>query len=500
MSALSSFLEVSRDDPLDDTPRLIFADWLQEQSDPSLAARGELLRVQCQLNGGRAPCPLRASLEERQHQLLQGHQADWLGALADFCQDCVFARGLVRATFEARTFVGRQFASQGKELLESGWVETVWLKKPARHLKAIAAAETLANLSGLDLDGAGLSDAGLVPLWHSRHTDRLRRLELANNALADVSVARLLDSSLAQGLLYLDLRNNAVSDAGVRLLLGSPLAQRLRWLELHGNALQPATQQQLADWHRDRQQTQPGQLPRRITNSIGMEMVLVPAGSFWMGGGGGNAGDRQVEIAQDFYLGVYPVTQQQWQAIMGTNPSYFSSTGEGRNEVQTISDVDLKQFPVEWVSWDDVQKFLRRFNAREKSKEWTYRLPTEAEWEYACRGGASSKEECSFHFYLDRPSNDLSSDQANFNDSLGRPTKVGSYRPNRLGLYDMHGNVWEWCQDIFRRIRRVMWRVIRGGSWRYHAEFCQAALHNGDEPAERGINLGFRLARVRAGS
>ncbi len=493
MSALSSFLESVRDDPLDDTPRLIFADWLQEQSDPLLASRGELLRVQCQLNGGRAPCPLRASLEERQHQLLQAHRADWLGAFVDFCQDCVFDRGLVRATLEARTFVGRKFAVQGKELLERAWVETVWLKKSARHIKAIAVTEALANLSGLDLDGGGLSDAELAPLWQSRHTGRLRRLELANNALTDVSMARLLASPLSQHLLYLDLRNNALSDTGIRLLLASPLAKRLRWLELHGNALEPATQKQLADWQRDRQQTQPGELPRRITNSIGMEMVLVPAGSFWMGGGGGKAGDEQVTLAPDYYLGIYPVTQKQWQTLMGNNPSWFSRDGDGRDQVQSITDEDLKQFPVERVSWEDAQEFIRRLNAREKNSGWTYCLPAETEWEYACRGGASSTEECSFHFYLDRPSNNLSSDQANLDYHLQRTTKVGSYQANRLGIFDMHGNVWEWCEDLDEG---GLDRMIRGCNWRGRGVRCTATDWDWLEPGSCSLRVGFRLLAV----
>src|SRR5271165_320359 len=137
---------------------------------------------------------------------------------------------------------------------------------------------------------------------------------------------------------------------------------------------------------------------RRLTNSLGMRLVLVPRGSFWMGDRGSQ---QQVEIAHEFYLGAFPVTQEQWQTIMGNNPSHFSRGGDlaaGRRKVKRISDADLRQFPVECVSWNDVQKFLKRLNAREKGDGLLYRLPTEAEWEYACRGGATSQEECAFNF------------------------------------------------------------------------------------------------------
>jgi uncharacterized protein (TIGR02996 family) len=148
---------------------------------------------------------------------------------------------------------------------------------------------------------------------------------------------------------------------------------------------------------------------RRLTNRIGMEFVLVPRGSFWMGGGGGKPGEKQVEMPHEFYLGVYPVTQGQWQDVMGSNPSWFSRTGGGKGKVRKIADADLHQFPVEQVSWEDVQEFIRKLNEQEPAQSgWVYRLPTEEEWEYACRGGASSLEECSFDFYFDRPTNDLS--------------------------------------------------------------------------------------------
>src|SRR5260370_19249589 len=127
-----------------------------------------------------------------------------------------------------------------------------------------------------------------------------------------------------------------------------------------------------------------------------------------------------------------------------------------------MKEEDLKQFPVESVSWDDAQKFITKLNEQEKGKGWLYRLPTETQWEYACRGGATSEEECSYDFYFAKPTNDLSSKEANFNGNvpwgkadkgpyLKRTAKVGSYAPNNVGLYDMHGNVWQWCEDLWEK-------------------------------------------------
>src|SRR5262249_48138360 len=137
---------------------------------------------------------------------------------------------------------------------------------------------------------------------------------------------------------------------------------------------------------------------RRLTNSLGMEFVLLLQGTFWMGGGGGLPGKKLVEITQDFYLGRYEVTQGQWQAVLGSNPSYFSRTGGGKDVVKDVPDAELKQFPVEKVSWEDAQEFVKKLNEAEKSSGWVYRLPTEAEWEYACRGAAASQKDCSFDF------------------------------------------------------------------------------------------------------
>ena len=242
-----------------------------------------------------------------------------------------------------------------------------------------------------------------------------------------------------------------------------------------------------------------------IGDGVTIRFSWVPAGNFFMGAGGGSHGEKQVEIEEGFALGIYPVTQHLWQAVMGDNPSWFSRNGDGKDNVKNLDNADLRQFPVECVSWDDTQQFIASLNQKFRSRDWLFRLPTEAEWEYSCRGGASFPYDCSFHFYLDRQTNDLCSTQANFNGNypdgdapeweyLQRPTTVGSYKSNRLGLYDMHGNVWEWCQDLSEEGSSD--RVIRGGSWFHRGLNCRAAARLWYAPDSVDYRLGFRLARV----
>jgi formylglycine-generating enzyme required for sulfatase activity len=143
------------------------------------------------------------------------------------------------------------------------------------------------------------------------------------------------------------------------------------------------------------------------------------------------------------------------------------------------------------------QEFVERLNARAKEKGWTYRLPTSAEWEYACRGGPlPHKEDYGFHYYLDRPTNELAPNKANIKTSkLQRTCKVGSYAANRLGLYDMHGNVFELCEDIAKRGGKALSR-LRGGGWLDDAVQCQASNVNLSEPSDNYEGGGLRLARV----
>jgi uncharacterized protein (TIGR02996 family) len=253
-----------------------------------------------------------------------------------------------------------------------------------------------------------------------------------------------------------------------------------------------------------------------LTNSLGMRLALIPPGRFWMGSLPGE-GDRsvsegprhEVEITRAFYLGVTPVTQEQFESVMGVNPSWFSSTGETERSVRSL---DTRTFPVDNVSWEDARQFCRLLSAlpAEKRAGRVYRLPTEAEWEYACRAGTSTP----FHFGFS-----LTSHEANIDGGfpwprslprgpyLQRTTSVGSYRPNAFGLYDMHGNVRDWCADWFaedyytqsprqdpRGARSGTSRALRGGSWHSLGEFCRSAYRGrGDIEGSDDTN-GFRVA------
>jgi formylglycine-generating enzyme required for sulfatase activity len=248
-------------------------------------------------------------------------------------------------------------------------------------------------------------------------------------------------------------------------------------------------------------------------NRLGMEFVLVPKGKSWLGGGnlvgkgnslvpeGNGKLGTEYESDDDFYLGAYEVTQEEYEKVTGLTPSYFSRTGAGKNAVKDITDADLKRFPVEGMSWDEAQSFLEKLNKLEKETGWIYRLPKEAEWEYACRGGPmADKSDSANNYYFGKPSMQLVDGQANWEhfNCLKRTCMVGSFKPNGLGLYDMHGNVAERCHD---RVPADMaeGRGGRGGSWSSVGKYCSAEARGRLVPTLALNALGIRVARVPSG-
>jgi len=218
------------------------------------------------------------------------------------------------------------------------------------------------------------------------------------------------------------------------------------------------------------------------------EMVEIPAGSFDMGSNSGEANEKpvhRVTFAKPFALGKTEVTQGQWIAIMGSNPSHFSACGDN--------------CPVEQVSWNDAQAFIQKLSTKTGKQ---YRLPSEAEWEYACRAG-SQQEYCGSDNADSVSWNSFNSGSFLFNT----PHPVATKKPNSLGLYDMSGNVWEWVEDSYRDTYEgaptdgSAWgdgsvRVLRGGSWGYDPKFSRAAARAKFSSTYRYFSYGFRLARM----
>ena len=225
-----------------------------------------------------------------------------------------------------------------------------------------------------------------------------------------------------------------------------------------------------------------------LGKGVKLDLVLIPAGKFVMGSPTSEKGrdddekQHEVTLTKPFYIGKYEVTQEQWESVMGNNPS---SRAKG------------DKLPVTDVSWEDCQEFIKKLNANTKGG---YRLPTESEWEYSCRAGTTT----AYSFW-----GKITPKDANYEDSnIGKPLAVGSYMPNAFGLYDMHGNVFEWCEDWYadypagavtdpRGPATGNACVLRGGSFVYKDSVARSSNRsNYVSPTDRFYNFGFRLART----
>ncbi len=240
--------------------------------------------------------------------------------------------------------------------------------------------------------------------------------------------------------------------------------------------------------------------PKEITVDLGggvkMELVLIPSGEFKMGSPDSDKDalpnekpQHRVRITKPFYLSKYPVTQMQWQAVMGSNPSAFNGPKN----------------PVEKVRWDDCQSFLRKFNVKVGTRRGKFTLPTEAQWEYACRAGSTTK------YYFGDDEMQLG-EYAWYGASTGRTTHpVGKKEPNAWGLYDMQGNVLEWCRDWYEDgyykespvddpagPTKGWLCVLRGGGWEGPASHCRSAFRGAFSPDSSASDVGFRVSLIPA--
>lgn len=258
--------------------------------------------------------------------------------------------------------------------------------------------------------------------------------------------------------------------------------------------------------------------PAGIKNAIGMLFVPIAKGKFKMGAPSDairNKGEEEheVEIATDFFMGAYEVTQQQYKTVLRDNPSAYCEGGKKESDVRHL---DTTNYPVEEVSWFDAEKFCKALSElpRERAAGRVYRLPTEAEWEYACRGGKLKAMPFQFGYTM-------SVGQANFDwriafgkaqtrNSLNQPCPVGNFEHNAFGLYDMHGNVREWCSDWYDKEyyrngpksdpqgpdKKGRYRVVRGGSWRQDGSFCRSTHREWQAPDKSDSHTGFRVVCV----
>jgi formylglycine-generating enzyme required for sulfatase activity len=246
-------------------------------------------------------------------------------------------------------------------------------------------------------------------------------------------------------------------------------------------------------------QTQPETAPgnktsftENLANGIRLEMVSLPAGKFLMGSSESDYEKPQHQVkVNSFAIGKYPITQAQYQAVMGNNPSGFKNN---------------PQNPVEKVSWNDAQAFCQKLS---QITGKTYRLPTEAEWEYACRAGTTTR------YYFGDDANQLGDYAWGNENSNGTTHPVGQKKPNGWGLYDMSGNVWEWCEDDWHSSYAgapddgTAWidndnhsqspKCLRGGSWCYNPYSCRSAFRSWYFPGDHISDDGFRVACVSPG-
>ncbi len=249
----------------------------------------------------------------------------------------------------------------------------------------------------------------------------------------------------------------------------------------------------------ERQKLWAGSLKKniRVKNSIGMEFAFIPPGESQMGSEEWDNTQpiHDVKIKKGFFLGIHPVTQEQWEKVMGSNPSHFK--GMKKQLFKKVDVTDPKR-PVENVSWDEVQRFISKLNNKENTAK--YCLPTEAEWEYACRAGQGGK-----YCFGERKSL-LGAYCWYKNNSDLRTHDIKKLKGNLWGLCDVHGNVWEWCEDWYEKEYYASSpeadppgpskgdkKVTRGGSWASGPDDCACGMRGSDPPEKKGPNVGFRV-------
>jgi len=320
---------------------------------------------------------------------------------------------------------------------------------------------------------------------------------------------------------FLDAILKSPNDPCLRLVFADwleerddPRAELLRLLHSLTQSIHVPHRDQLEERLRELLETGVRPVGPFVTNSIGMKFALIPPGTFMMGSPESELerSDKEtqhaVTLTKGFCMGVHPVTQEQFETVMGEEHfDYGIEVDEFGNEARPVWPPPHleKNLPAERVFWDECQEFINKLRDRDKK---AYRLPTEAEWEFSCRAGTATP------FYFGPT---ISPEQANYDGNFtydsgtkgtfrNRASPVGSFPPNAFGLFDMHGNVWEWCEDLFgdypqhtvvdpRGPDEGQFRVLRGGSSIFIPSYCRSAFRGRRDRIARRSNdyCGFRL-------
>lgn len=495
---LAGFLHGCAAEPEDSTQRLILADWLEDNGQPD---RARFIRLQCRVADWVPDWQERQALLAQCEAECEQHARTWLGDLENQCEHVEFVRGLARVWVHSNVFCNRKFretfaAQAGTALIESLRVTH------AKKIRRIAAQSSLSLVPSLSLAGLQLPDAELAELLESPHLEGLTALDLSNNQLTPAAIANLARSPVFARLTRLEIRNNPLDDSALLGLLRAAQKTRLRELDPVGPAYSETALARLAAWRA--QHPSPGSdPPQRVVNSLGMEFVRIPAGSFLMGSLDDEKGaedrdnerpQRAVTLTRPFWMDRFAVTQEVYEKVMGENPARFQIS---------------PAHPVERVNYEMILDFCRRLSnlPAERKAGRSYRLPTEAEWEHACRAGTFTP----FHFGSPK-----STDYINYDGRhpyggaprgvyLAETQPVGTYPPNAFGLYEMHGNVWEFTSDWYAPNYEGLstvdptgpvdgdTRAIRGGCWEAVGAYCRAAHRYGEDLDAPDSYTGFRV-------
>jgi len=398
---------------------------------------------------------------------------------AEFKSDeAVKAQAGYAAAIEAARLAYGQGLAKAKETLDAKVAAaTDAISKEAIQAESAAVTEELVRLRG----AAG---AAFEPReWKSADTKKIRAAYAADLKAAQTKYGL----ELARARLAVLARKTAAADLAAKDALQAEIAlieQEQAILKGDGKGAKVSP----LPIGSARKAGMPGLKELDLGNGVTMKLVLIPAGKFMMGSpdsekghGKNESPQREVTLSKPFYMGVMEVTQIQYEAVMGTNPSHFKSPTN----------------PVDQVSWEDAMEFCKKLS--EKTGQ-TVRLPTEAEWEYACRAGTTT----AFSFgSVESALGDFAWYAAN---SGGTTHSVGQRKPNAWGLYDMHGNLWEWCADCYEDYPKEAvaatdpqgpasgrQRVLRGGSWFNPPDNSRAANRGGNYPHIRSDHVGFRV-------